>query len=133
MTLSLEDKIELIKLRINNANEILNEAKVLLDNNMLKGASNRLYYSLFNAVHALALKDNYSCKTHSTLQSFFNKEYIKTNIISQESGKTYNKSLQIRTSGDYQISPTLTKKQLLQLFKEANKLHIEIMKILNLG
>ena len=34
-----------------NSSEILNEAKLMLENNMLKGGCNRIYYALFNAVH----------------------------------------------------------------------------------
>ncbi len=119
----------LIKYRIQNAIEILDEAKLMLENNMLKGGCNRIYYALFNAVHGLAVKDGFSCKTHSGLQSYFNNNYLKTKIISSV-GKVYNKALVMRGESDYQIQPELSQEILDDLFNNAIKLNNEIKKIL---
>ncbi len=125
-----EDKKALIKYRLQNTTEILTEAKLMLENKMLKGGCNRIYYALFNAVHGLALKDEFSCKTHSGLQTYFNKNYLKTNVISSV-GDVYNKALVMRGESDYQITPDLTQNVVNELFDNALKLQEEITKILN--
>ncbi len=124
-----EDKKSLIKYRLQNATDILDEAKLMLENNMLKGGCNRIYYALFNAVHGLALKDGFSCKTHSGLQTYFNNNYLKTKLISSV-GNVYNASLTARGKGDYQIVPNFTQEFLDELFDNAVKLNDEINNIL---
>jgi len=131
MSLSQEERIYLIKNRISNAEEILFEAEVLLEKELLKGTSNRIYYALFNLVHGLALTDNFICKTHKSLQAYFNKEYIQSKIISKEVGKAYNTAVEMRTTGDYQIAPSLEFEEVKNLLAKSKVLKKEILQILH--
>ncbi len=131
MSLSNEERNNLIKNRIDNANEILEEATALLDLKMLKGTSNRIYYALFNIVHGLALKDEFICKTHNGLQVYFNKEYLKTKTIKNKIGVIFNDAVEMRTTGDYQIAPNLNYDDVSILLTQAKELRDIIVKILN--
>ncbi len=131
MSLSNEERSNLIKNRIENTNEILEEATALLDLKMLKGTSNRIYYALFNIVHGLALKDEFICKTHNGLQVYFNKEYLKTKIIENKIGVAFNDAVEMRTTGDYQIAPNLNYEDVSLLLIQAKELRDIIVEILN--
>ena len=51
---------KLIRYRIERAQEILSDAKILINNNSIFSAINRLYYAAFYAVQALLLTKNLS-------------------------------------------------------------------------
>ncbi|NOY57632.1 MAG: HEPN domain-containing protein [Calditrichaeota bacterium] len=48
-----EEKITLIKYRLERANESLKAAQLMLENSLYIPAMNRIYYSMFYAVQAL--------------------------------------------------------------------------------
>jgi len=67
------DKDELIKYRIERAKETIQEAELSLKNKSLHLAQNRIYYSIFYIISALALKNNFSTSKHVQLLGWFNK------------------------------------------------------------
>ena len=78
------DKQTLVTYRINRSEGTLQEAQLALDNNKLHLAANRIYYSGFYIISALALKENYSTSKHVQLMGWFNKNYVKTGKVTQE-------------------------------------------------
>lgn len=96
------DKKSLIKYRISRATETLEEAKLALDHNKLNLAANRIYYSGFYIVSALALKNDFSTSKHSQLMSWFNKNYIKNGLLARELGKIYLDAFEMRQESDYE-------------------------------
>jgi uncharacterized protein (UPF0332 family) len=132
MTLLYEEKRNLIKYRIKNADDILEEAEILFSKKKALGTANRIYYSLFNLVNALALKDDFTAKKHTNLKSFFNKEYLYNNVIGKDIGKAFNKAMMYRSDGDYKIIPDFDLEDMKSLLKNAKKLNEEIKKILNI-
>ncbi|MBD3308314.1 hypothetical protein GF339_17905 [candidate division KSB3 bacterium] len=48
---------------------------------------NRIYYAMFYAVSALALLQGFSTSSHAQLRGYFNREFVKTGIISIELGR----------------------------------------------
>ena len=53
MTLDSNDRIELIKYRMQQASECVEEVGFLIENNKLKIAVNRIYYGMFYSLLAL--------------------------------------------------------------------------------
>lgn len=95
------DKSALIKYRINRAEETLDEVKLAIENNRLHLAANRIYYSVFYIVSALALKKGFNTSKHSQLLSWFNKEFVKKELIDKNLGKFYLDAYEMRQEGDY--------------------------------
>ena len=91
----------LIKYRINRAEESLDEAKLATENNMLHLAVNRIYYSAFYIVSALALKKGFKTSKHSKLLGWFNKEFVKKEFIEKNMGKFYLDAFEMRQESDY--------------------------------
>ena len=91
----------LIKHRINRAEETLEEAKLAIENSRLHLAANRIYYAAFYVVSALALNKGFKTSKHSQLLSWFNKEFVKKELIDKNMGKFYLDAFEMRQEGDY--------------------------------
>lgn len=97
----MEHKEDLIQYRIMRAEDTLDEAELSIINNKLPLAENRIYYSIFYAVTALALKYNFSTSKHSTLKGWFNQAMVKTKKIDVSFGKAYARAFEKRQKADY--------------------------------
>jgi uncharacterized protein (UPF0332 family) len=93
---------DIIKYRRKRAKEALQEAEIMLENNKLSAAVNRIYYAVFYEVLALLLTKGLSASKHSGVRSLFNKEFIKNGIISEEYGDFYNRVFGFRQRADYE-------------------------------
>lgn len=76
-----ESRINLIAYRIEQALSTSQEARILLKNDLLRGAVNRIYYSMFYMLQALSLKHQFESSKHAQLIGWFNKNFIHTGII----------------------------------------------------
>jgi uncharacterized protein (UPF0332 family) len=93
---------DIIRYRRKRAKEALLEAEIMLENNKLSAAVNRIYYAVFYEVLALILTKGLSSSKHSGVRSLFNKEFIKTGIIYEEYGDFYNRMFGFRQRADYE-------------------------------
>ena len=75
------NKEDIIKYRIEKARSCYKEVDVCLEKNLLHLAENRIYYSLFYSASALAMLKGFVTSKHKQLQSWFNREFIKTGIF----------------------------------------------------
>jgi len=82
---------ELINYRLSRALETYEEALILRRENHWNASANRLYYACFYAVNALLLKKGISCSTHNGVKSEFHKSFIKSEIVSKQSGRLYSR------------------------------------------
>ncbi len=98
-----KDKI-LIENWLLKSKEALTDTENLIRLNMLTAAQNRLYYSLFYAVMALAQSKEFITSKHSSLLRWFNREYIKTAVFPIEMGKLYKTAYDNRQKSDYTIT-----------------------------
>lgn len=114
-------QFDLIQYRRNKAFETIGDAEKLIELNMLAVAMNRIYYSGFYIVYALMLADNKKFKKHRQLIGWFNKEYLKTNIIDRKIGKLLNDSYERRTALDYHDYTTVSKSESKLYLKEMKK------------
>lgn len=101
MTLKEQDRGEIIKYRIEQAHETLEDVSFLLENNKTKLAVNRIYYGIFYIVSALAVKYQFTTSKHQQLIGWFNKEFIKTGNIPVKFGKIFREAYSRRTDVDY--------------------------------
>lgn len=94
-------KIEYIKYRVEKSAQAYEDAKILAANGRWNGAVNRLYYSCYYIVSALALNNDIVTQTHSGLKTQFNLNFIKTEMLSKDLGKLYSDLFDWRQKGDY--------------------------------
>jgi uncharacterized protein (UPF0332 family) len=108
----------LLRYRLDRAAEAYQDARSLADGKRWNSCINRLYYSCFYAVSALLAKDNLSSPKHTGVRSLFNKNYVRTGIISKDLAAVFNELFEYRLEADYtdftnfeesQVSPFLDK------------------------
>lgn len=125
-----ESRIQLINYRIEQAKSTALEAKFLLDNNMLRGATNRIYYSMFYMLQALSLKFQFESSKHSQLLGWFNKTFIHTEQIDVRFSKIITKGYNLRTKSDYATVYNLDKQDLMEMYSEMMEFIEEIEQFL---
>ncbi len=83
MTVEEKDRQILIAYRIEKARTAAGDARFLIENDKLHLAVNRIYYAIFYAISALALKYRYQSSKHQQLIGWFNKTFVKEGILSK--------------------------------------------------
>jgi uncharacterized protein (UPF0332 family) len=116
MTLNTEDRIELIKYRIQQADECIEEVRFLIENKKFKIAVNRIYYGMFYSLLALGLKQKFESSKHSQLIGWFNKNYVNEGLIDIKYGKMINKAFTLRNESDYEPFIDYEEEELIDLF-----------------
>jgi uncharacterized protein (UPF0332 family) len=96
-----ENRDERIRFRLAQAREALREAKNLLDAALYRGTINRAYYAMFYSILALTVREEISLSKHSGVIAFFDKEFIKTNILPRDLSKTLHMGFDRRQTSDY--------------------------------
>lgn len=111
---------EAIEFRLQEAEESLQDALSLFENKRYRSAVNRAYYSMFYS--ALALLENKGLKNskHTGVISYFDKEFIKTNIFSKELSKALHKAFELRQEADYSILVELEIEEVAEIVNQAN-------------
>jgi uncharacterized protein (UPF0332 family) len=118
MTLNETDKATMISYRIEQAEETIKEAELLISNKMYRAANNRIYYGIFYALLAIALKQDFSTSKHSQLIGWFNKTFIAPEILNRELGKTISRIFESRIKGDYDSFITISENEINSRFSE---------------
>lgn len=95
------EKQELIEYRISRSKETYEEALLLAENNHWNAVANRLYYACFYIVNALLIKNDLNFSSHNGVKTEFHKFFVRTGIVSLESGKIYSRLFNLRQESDY--------------------------------
>jgi uncharacterized protein (UPF0332 family) len=104
MTLSIKDKIELSRYRLEKAKRLIRDAHNLLNSGSYESSVNRSYYAVLNASRSLLILRGLDPETHEGVKTMLSKEFIRTGILPKETGETF-RSIQARRIdseyGDY--------------------------------
>ena len=87
--------------RMEQAEQCLESAKLLLEADDIKGAANRSYYGIFHAIRAVLALEGKDFAKHSGVISFFRQNYIKTGILDVSLSDIITDAFQVRTECDY--------------------------------
>ncbi len=114
--MSAKISIDLVKHRLNQAKENLEEAKILYSSNKYKGANNRAYYSIFHVIRSILALEPIDFKKHKDVIGYFNKNYVKTEIFPRNMGRKIADATSIREDSDYDdefvVKPEITEAQI---------------------
>ncbi|MCL4456238.1 MAG: HEPN domain-containing protein [Nitrospirae bacterium] len=115
-----EELRTLIQYRLKEAEDSIEEAKVLIKENMsLRAVMNRLYYAMFYAVLALLQEKHLGTSKHTGAIALFDKEFIKTGIFDKGMSKVLHRAFELRQKGDYMEQAEVTKKDVDEILPEA--------------
>mgnify|MGYP001558050059 CR=1 FL=1 len=118
MSIDEKDRLELIKYRLDEAKDTIEDVQLLISNDRLRSAINRIYYGMFYSLLALGLKFEFETSKHQQLIGWFNKNFINEGLIDTKYGKIINKALNRRTKGDYDSYVEFEKEIVVEMFGE---------------
>ena len=118
MTITEKDRDTLIKYRIEQAHEAIEEVELSINHNKLKMAVNRIYYGMFYILSALALKNKFKTSKHQGLIGWFNKNFLKDKKIDRKYGTIIRDAFNNRSDGDYGAFITFVKADVLKSFED---------------
>ncbi len=92
---------DVARYKFEQAKDDLETAKILLEAGKYKAANNRVYYSCFHAIDAVLAKEPIAFKKHKDTLSYFNKNYVHTEIFPRNIGRNISRLEIIRHKSDY--------------------------------
>ena len=116
MTISQDERNELIKYRLEQADETINDVHVLIDNERYRAAINRIYYGVFYSLSALGLANEFETSKHKQLIGWFNKNFVHKELIEAKYGKIANQAFNFRSKGDYELYVEFDRETVLEMF-----------------
>ena len=93
--------MELAGYRMEKAREMLSAADGNLEIGQYKTSLNRSYYAIFHAMRAMNILKGFDSSKHSGVIAFFNKEYLKENILDRNLSIVIKNSAFLREKSDY--------------------------------
>lgn len=110
----------LIKHRLEQAQEALDDAKYLIDGERSpQSIVNRSYYAMFYAALALLQKISKAPSKHSGVISLFDKEFVMMGIFEKALSKDLHKAFELRQSIDYKIIKPISADKANQIWQKA--------------
>ena len=91
----------LVKYRLDNAQEKLESAEILLDSGKYKDSIGRSYYAIFSAVRAVLAVDRLDVAKDAGVIAYFQMEYVKMKVLDVKYSKYSQSAFQIRNVCDY--------------------------------
>lgn len=122
---------DLVKYRLENAEEKLSSAKLLLEAGYYKDSIGRSYYAIFTAVRAVLAKDKIDFSKHAGVIAYFQREYIKTGVFDKQYSKYLQSAFQIRNTCDYDDFFIASKQDAEEQFEKAKQMLLAILTYLN--
>lgn len=110
----------LIAYRLKEADDSIEEAKVLLREGMSRRAvMNRLYYAMFYAVLALLQKKQLGTSKHAGAIALFDREYVKDGTFDSKFSRTLHRAFELRQKGDYMEQSEITQADIDEMLPAA--------------
>lgn len=96
-----QERRTLVRFRLDEAAETLEEARLLCDKGAYRGAVNRAYYAMFYALNAVIAAHGLSASKHSGAIALFDREFVRTGRFSSEHSRALHNAFQQRQTADY--------------------------------
>lgn len=109
--------------RLNMAEEKLRSAKILLDAGQYKDSIGRSYYAIFSALRAVLARDKVDFSKHAGVISYFQREYLKTELFDKKYSRYISSAFQIRNNCDYDDFFIVSKEEAVEQYEHACELY----------
>ncbi len=126
------DRDALIRYRIQRAHETEEEARMASDAKHWHLAENRIYYSMFYLVHALALQEGVTMSRHAQLVGWFNKTFVHAGTVEIDIGKIFQAAFEKRQEGDYDDFVTFSPEEVADDLKQLRRFFERVETMFNL-
>lgn len=109
----------LVSYRLEQVDESLDAARILLEQNLTRSSANRSYYAMFYAVLALLVTRKQETSKHSGAISLFDKEFVKTGMFKREFSRWLHDAFDLRQRSDYAAQVQVSKEEASQMLAQA--------------
>lgn len=116
----------LVSYRLEQAQESLDAAQVLLDQKLSRPSVNRSYYAMFYAVLALLASRKWETSKHSGAISLFDRKFVKTGVFGKELSRRLHDAFDLRQRSDYAIQIQVSYEEAMQVLKDAKEFVAEV-------
>jgi uncharacterized protein len=118
--MTMEPSPEYVKRELQLADEALDHAEFLLQDDRLKAAANRAYYAMFYAVRAaLASTGVERPRTHRGAINLFSRHWVRTGKVDKVFGGDLQDAFDLRQKSDYDVYATLGGKAVRETIEKA--------------
>ena len=117
-----ENLQSLMKYRLEQAREALEDAELLLDAGRYRAAANRLYYACFYSVVAALLTRRLQYSKHAAVIAFFDREFIRSGQLPMEYSRTLHRAFNERQQDDYMPFVEMDADEIRSLFMDVRAL-----------
>ena len=118
----------LIKYRLEQADESIDSAQILLDHKKYRPSVSRSYYAMFYAVQALLIGKELITSKHSGAIALFNREFVKNNIFDKEFSRWLQEAFDLRQRADHREMFTVSAERAKLILGNARIFVMEIRK-----
>ena len=101
--------------RIQRAQAALREADLLLEQQHLNGALNRIYYAAFYAARALLATRRLDSSRHSGVIALFQEHFVRTGLVPTDAARALPRAFEKRQTSDYGDFSEPSKEEVLSL------------------
>jgi uncharacterized protein (UPF0332 family) len=109
--------IEEPRLHLEQANECLRDAEVLIEHRRFAAAVNRIYYAMFHAATAVLLQRGIEKNSHKGVISAFGEYLVKSGHVKTELYQYFREAFEFRQESDYQTGIAIGAEQVSELLK----------------
>lgn len=124
--MTTENVKALVAYRLEQADESLEAARILLDQGLTRPSVNRSYYAMFYAVLGLLAIRKQETSKHSGAISLFDREFVKTGIFPKELSRWLHDAFDLRQRMDYETQIQVSKEESGRTLKEAGEFVAEV-------
>lgn len=102
MTLTDQQRIDIVRYRLENARDTLAEVESHRQNGFYNTAVNRMYYACYYAASALLIANGIETKSHDGVRQKLGQHFVMKGLLSPDMGKFYSRLFSKRSTGDYE-------------------------------
>ncbi|GAK57586.1 putative toxin-antitoxin system, antitoxin component [Candidatus Vecturithrix granuli] len=92
----------LVTYRLEQADEALEAAHILIEHGQYRSAVNRAYYAMFYSVLSLLVVSDSQTSKHSGAISLFDRDFVKTGTFDKAFSRWLHEAFELRQESDYQ-------------------------------
>ena len=86
---------------MNKADRALSDARLLLENDRVEAAINRVYYAAFDAARAALLMHEEAPSSHAGVKTRFGYHFVRTGVLSRSEARILAEAEAMRNRADY--------------------------------
>jgi uncharacterized protein (UPF0332 family) len=109
----------LVRYRLEQADESLDSARLLLANGKLRPAVSRAYYAMFYAVLALLALRGRAISKHAGAVSLFDAEFVKNGVFDRDLSRWLHEAFDLRQRADYREMFAISQERVASLLGNA--------------